>query len=59
MVLSIKQLNNTYGIHWWGKSWIKKRNYFLETKHMKGIEKFIKCSKIFIKNTLISMKGRK
>lgn len=50
---------NTYGIHWWGKSWAKKRNYFLETKHMKGIEKFIKCSKIFIKNTLISMKGRK
>lgn len=50
---------NTYGIHWWNKSWIKKRNYFLETKHMRGMEKIIKIFKIFIKNTLISLKGKK
>ncbi|MBO3443030.1 glycosyltransferase [Clostridium sp. CCUG 7971] len=50
---------NTHGIHWWGKSWLKKRDYFLETKHLRGTDKALKCSKIFVKNTLISLKGRK
>jgi len=47
---------NTYGIHWWSKSWGKKRDYFLETKHLKGAPKLIKYSKIFIKNNLIKGK---
>lgn len=47
---------NTYGIHWWGKSWAKKRSYFLETKHMHGLEKIIKVLKIFIKNSMIRFK---
>ncbi|MCH1968431.1 glycosyltransferase [Romboutsia hominis] len=50
---------NTYGIHWWGKSWVKKRDYFLETKHMRGIEKVVKCAKIFVSNSLLSTKRRK
>ncbi|MGX4598596.1 glycosyltransferase [Faecalimicrobium sp. JNUCC 81] len=50
---------NTYGIHWWGKSWAKKRSYFLESKHLKGIDKTVKCSKIFASNTLLRLKGRK
>lgn len=50
---------NTYGIHWWSKSWGKKRDYFLETKHLKGIKKLVKSSKIFIKNSLIKFNKRK
>ncbi|MGL6107511.1 glycosyltransferase [Romboutsia sp.] len=50
---------NTYGIHWWGKSWAKKRDYFLESKHLNGVNKVVKCSKIFASNTLLSLKGRK
>lgn len=50
---------NTYGIHWWGKSWVKKRDYFLETKHMRGIEKVVKCVKILVSNSLLSIKRRK
>ncbi len=42
---------NTYGIHWWGKSWAKKRNYFLESKHLTGVNKIWKCCKIFASNT--------
>ena len=49
---------NTYGIHWWGKSWAKKRDYFLETKHLNGINKIIKSGKIFVGNSLISLKRR-
>lgn len=49
---------NTYGIHWWGKSWAKKRDYFLETKHLSGGNKLIKCAKIFARNTLITLKKR-
>ncbi|MCC0643741.1 MULTISPECIES: glycosyltransferase [unclassified Clostridioides] len=45
---------NTYGIHWWGKSWAKKRNYFLESKHLTGVNKIWKCCKIFASNTLRS-----
>ena len=51
--------DNTYVIHWWGKSWAKKRNYFLETKHMSGFKKIYKCMRIFASNTLLSMKGIK
>ncbi|KPI49296.1 glycosyltransferase [Clostridioides difficile] len=43
---------NTFGIHWWGKSWAKKRNYFLESKHLTGANKIWKCCKIFASNTL-------
>ena len=50
---------NTYGIHWWGKSWIKKRDYFLESKHLSGFNKYYKCLKIFGSNTLLSLKRRK
>ncbi|WP_300282802.1 glycosyltransferase [Peptacetobacter sp.] len=50
---------NTYGIHWWGKTWVKKRNYFLESKHLKGFDKIYKCIKIFGSNTLLSLKRRK
>ena len=50
---------NTYGIHWWGKSWAKKRDYFLESKHLSGFNKAYKCFKIFGSNTLLSLKGRK
>ncbi|MED9946618.1 MAG: glycosyltransferase [Peptacetobacter hiranonis] len=50
---------NTYVIHWWGKSWAKKRNYFLETKHMSGFEKIYKCMRIFASNTLLSLKRRR
>ena len=36
---------DTYGIHWWGKSWGKKKDlkklYFLEFKHYKGIKKLL------------------
>lgn len=36
---------NTYGIHWWGKSWGKKKDlkklYFLEFKHYRGIKKLL------------------
>lgn len=36
---------NTYGIHWWGKSWGKKKDlkklYFLEFKHYRGIKKIL------------------
>lgn len=36
---------NTYGIHWWGKSWGKKKDlkklYFLEFKHYKGVKKLL------------------
>lgn len=50
---------DTYGIHWWGKSWAKKRDYFLESKHLSGTNKAFKCSKIFASNTLLKLKGRK
>lgn len=50
---------NTYGIHWWGKSWAKKRDYFLESKHLSGFNKTYKCLKIFASNTLLSLKRRK
>ena len=50
---------NTYGIHWWGKSWAKKRDYFLESKHLTGFNKTYKCLKIFGSNTLLSLKRRK
>lgn len=37
--------SDTYGIHWWGKSWAQKKDlsklYFLEFKHYKGIKKII------------------
>lgn len=51
--------SNTYGIHWWGKTWVKKRNYFLESKHLKGFDKLYKCIKIFGSNTLLNLKRRK
>lgn len=51
--------DNTYGIHWWGKSWAKKRDYFLESKHLSGVDKVVKCSKIFASNTLLGLKRRK
>lgn len=50
--------SNTYGIHWWGKSWAKKRNYYLETKHLRGTDKLIKKAKIFASNTLLTLKRR-
>lgn len=35
--------SDTYGIHWWGKSWTQKKNlsklYFLEFKHYRGYKK--------------------
>lgn len=49
---------NTYGIHWWGKSWAKKRDYFLESKHLNGTDKLIKCSKVFAHNALLTLKRR-
>ncbi len=37
--------NDTYGIHWWGKSWTGKKDlaklYFLEFKHYRGFKKKI------------------
>lgn len=37
--------NDTYGIHWWGKSWTQKKDlsklYFLEFKHYKGYKKLL------------------
>nr|WP_307775525.1 glycosyltransferase [uncultured Cetobacterium sp.] len=38
-----KITSNTYGIHWWGKSWHKNpaKLYFLEFKHIKGIKKML------------------
>lgn len=50
--------DNTYGIHWWGKSWGKKRNYYLESKHLKGTNKLVKCAKVFASNTLVDLKRR-
>lgn len=50
---------DTYGIHWWGKSWAKKRDYFLESKHLNGINKVVKCTKIWGHNTLLSIKRRR
>lgn len=50
---------STYGIHWWGKSWAKKRDYFLESKHLSGVDKAVKCCKIFASNTLLDLKRRK
>ncbi len=50
---------NTYGIHWWGKSWAKKRDYFLESKHLNGFNKVVKCTKILGYNTLLSLKRRR
>lgn len=36
---------NTYGIHWWGKSWGQKKDlsklYFLEFKHYRGLKKIM------------------
>lgn len=49
---------NTYGIHWWGKSWAKKRNYFLESKNLKGVNKAFKYLKIFVSNSLLKFKKR-
>lgn len=49
---------NTYGIHWWGKSWAKKRDYYLESKHLSGTTKMVKCAKIFAHNTLLTL-GRR
>lgn len=40
-----KITEKTYGIHWWGKSWGKKKDlkklYFLEFKHFRGIKKIL------------------
>lgn len=38
-----KITENTFGIHWWGKSWHTKKNklYFLEFKNTKGIKKLL------------------
>lgn len=40
-----KITSDTYGIHWWGKSWGKKKDlkklYFLEFKHYRGVKKFL------------------
>lgn len=40
-----KITKNSCGIHWWGKSWGKKKDlkklYFLEFKHYKGIKKIL------------------
>ena len=37
--------DDTYGIHWWGKSWTQKKNlsklYFLEFKHYRGYKKIL------------------
>ena len=51
-------IENTYGIHWWGKSWAKKRDCFLESKNLKGFNKAFKCLKIFISNSLLGLKKR-
>ncbi|MBM6821577.1 glycosyltransferase [Fusobacterium mortiferum] len=36
---------DTYGIHWWGKSWGQKKDlsklYFLEFKHYRGVKKLL------------------
>lgn len=44
---------DTYGIHWWGKSWAQKKDleklYFLEFKHYKGLKKKILDFLILIK----------
>lgn len=50
---------DTYGIHWWGKSWAKKRSCYLESKHLSGVSKAWKCFKIFGSNTLLTLKGRR
>lgn len=43
----------THGIHWWGKSWGKKKDlkklYFLEFKHFKGIKKVLVNILIYIR----------
>lgn len=49
---------NTHGIHWWGKSWAKKRDYYLESKHLNGADKLIKCAKIFASNTLLGLRRK-
>lgn len=49
---------NTYGIHWWGKSWAKKRDCFLESKHLSGINKVVKCTKVVAYNVLLNLKRR-
>lgn len=43
--------NNTYGIHWWGKSWHgnKKKLYFLEFKTLTGTKKKLINILIFLK----------
>ncbi|MDX8337058.1 glycosyltransferase [Candidatus Cetobacterium colombiensis] len=42
--------NNTYGIHWWGKSWHgnNKKLYFLEFKTLKGYKKIVVNTLIFL-----------
>lgn len=45
-------IENIFGIYWWGKSWVKKRNYFLESKYLIGVNKIWKCCKIFVSNIL-------
>lgn len=46
-----KITRNTFGIHWWGKSWHKnkKKLYFLEFKHIRGIKKIVINILIFTK----------
>lgn len=45
--------NDTYGIHWWGKSWAQKKDlsklYFLEFKHYRGFRKLLVEVLIFTK----------
>lgn len=42
--------DKTVAIHWWNASWSNLRNkLFLETKHLKGIKKFLKKTKIILR----------
>lgn len=53
---SIKE--NTYGIHWWEKSWNTLRiKLFIESKHLKGIKKYIKKLKIVCRHLLEKIKN--
>jgi mannosyltransferase OCH1-like enzyme len=49
---------NTYGIHWWAKSWLKKRDYFLHSKSLSGIRKLWKYIKIFGYNTMVKIRRK-
>ncbi|HDU8579807.1 TPA: hypothetical protein RG679_004523 [Vibrio diabolicus] len=42
--------DNTYCIHWWGKSWIGGNIAFLETKHLQGFRRILSKIRFYIIN---------